>query len=89
MKQDPTALLGNFRRLFALSTSPTDATPTAIIWPEDAAPPFLDRDGGARQALAQAVPQNGYIITGTTRTDPAPEAADACLEQPRCSRSRR
>ena len=74
MKQDPTALLGNFRRLFALSTSPTDATPTAIIWPEDAAPPFLDRDGGARQALAQAVPQNGYIITGTTRTDPAPEA---------------
>jgi apolipoprotein N-acyltransferase len=74
MKQDPAALLGNFRRLFALSTSPTDATPTAIIWPEDAAPPFLDRDGGARQALAQAVPQNGYIITGTTRTDPAPEA---------------
>jgi apolipoprotein N-acyltransferase len=74
MKQDPAALLGNFRRLFALSTAPTDATPTAIIWPEDAAPPFLDRDGGARQALAQAVPQNGYIITGTTRTDPAPEA---------------
>ncbi|HXR86526.1 MAG TPA: apolipoprotein N-acyltransferase [Stellaceae bacterium] len=74
MKQDPSALLANFRRLFALSTSPASATPTAIIWPEDAAPPFLDRDGGARQALAQATPQNGYIITGTTRTDPAPEA---------------
>jgi len=73
MKQDPAALLGNFRRLFALSTSPATEPPTAIIWPEDAAPPFLDRDGGARQALAQAVPQNGYIITGTTRTDPAPE----------------
>jgi apolipoprotein N-acyltransferase len=73
MKQDPAALLGNFRRLFALSTSPASDTPTAIIWPEDAAPPFLDRDGGARQALAQAVPQNGYIITGSTRTDPAPE----------------
>jgi len=74
MKQDPAALLGNFRRLFALSTSPATTPPTAIIWPEDAAPPFLDRDGGARQALAQAAPQNGYVITGTTRTDPAPEA---------------
>ena len=74
MKQDPAALLGNFRRLFALSTSPASTPPTAIIWPEDAAPPFLERDGGARQALAQAAPQNGYIITGTTRTDAAPEA---------------
>ncbi|HEX3970594.1 MAG TPA: apolipoprotein N-acyltransferase, partial [Stellaceae bacterium] len=44
MKQDPAALLGNFRRLFALSTSPNTGpdAPTAIIWPEDAAPPFLD-----------------------------------------------
>jgi apolipoprotein N-acyltransferase len=73
MKQDPAALLGNFRRLFALSTSPAAAPPTAIIWPEDAAPPFLDRDGGARQALAQAAPEGGYVITGTTRTDPLPE----------------
>lgn len=73
-KNDPAQLLGNFRRLFALSTSPAAVTPTAIIWPEDAAPPFLDRDGGARQALAQAAPPNGYIITGTTRTDPPPQA---------------
>ncbi|HEY1504928.1 MAG TPA: apolipoprotein N-acyltransferase [Stellaceae bacterium] len=74
MKQDPSALLSNFHRLFALSTSPAATPPTAIIWPEDAAPPFLDRDGGARQALAQAAPQSGYVITGTTRTDPAPAA---------------
>lgn len=73
-KNDPAQLLGNFRRLFALSTSPAAVAPTAIIWPEDAAPPFLDRDGGARQALAQAAPPNGYVITGTTRTDPPPEA---------------
>lgn len=72
-KNDPAQLLANFRRLFALSTSPAPVTPTAIIWPEDAAPPFLDRDGGARQALAQAAPPNGYIITGTTRTDPPPQ----------------
>ena len=74
IKQDPAALLGNFRRLFALSTSPAGTTPTAIIWPEDAAPPCLARDGGARPALAQAAPHSGYIITGTTRTDPAPES---------------
>ncbi|HLI19994.1 MAG TPA: apolipoprotein N-acyltransferase, partial [Stellaceae bacterium] len=37
-----------------------------------AAPPFLDRDGGARQAIAQAASSNGYVITGTTRTDPPP-----------------
>ena len=74
MKQDPAALLENFRRLFALSTSAAATPPTAIIWPEDAAPPFLDRDGGARQALAQAAPVHGYIIAGTTRTDPPPDA---------------
>jgi apolipoprotein N-acyltransferase len=74
-KNDPAQLLGNFRRLFALSTSPAATPPTAIIWPEDAAPPFLDRDGGARQALAQAAPAQGYVITGTTRTDPAPDTA--------------
>jgi apolipoprotein N-acyltransferase len=73
-KNDPAQLLGNFRRLFALSTSPSETPPTAIIWPEDAAPPFLDRDGGARQAIAQAASPNGYVITGTTRTDPPPEA---------------
>jgi len=72
-KNDPAQLLGNFRRLFALSTSPARVAPTAIIWPEDAAPPFLDRDGGARQAIAQAAPPNGYVITGTTRTDPPPQ----------------
>lgn len=73
-KNDPAQLLGNFRRLFALSTSPSATAPTAIIWPEDAAPPFLDRDGGARQAIAQAASPDGYVITGTTRTDPPPAA---------------
>ncbi len=72
-KNDPAQLLGNFRRLFALSTPSGSPPPTAIIWPEDAAPPFLDRDGGARQAIAQAAAPNGYVITGTTRTDPPPD----------------
>jgi apolipoprotein N-acyltransferase len=73
MKNDPAQLLTNFRRLFALSTSAGAAPVTAILWPEDAAPPFLERDGSARKALAQASPLDGYVITGTVRTDPAPQ----------------
>jgi apolipoprotein N-acyltransferase len=74
VKNDPTQVLVNFRRLFALSTSPGAEHASAVLWPEDAAPPFLDRDGGARRALAQAAPLDGYVITGTVRTDPAPQA---------------
>lgn len=75
LKNDPGQMLANFRRLFALSTSPGGDQVTAILWPEDAAPPFLERDGSARKALAQASPLNGYVITGTVRTDPAPQLA--------------
>ena len=71
-KNDPTQVLVNFRRLFALSTAPGAEHASAVVWPEAAAPPFLHRDGGARNALAQAAPAGGYIITGTVRTDPAP-----------------
>jgi apolipoprotein N-acyltransferase len=46
---------------------------TAILWPEAAAPPFLERDGGARKALGNAAPPDGYVIAGTVRTDPAPQ----------------
>ncbi len=73
IKGDPSQVLANFRRLFALSTSAGAEKATAILWPEDAAPPFLERDGGARKALAQAAPFDGYVITGTVRTDPAPQ----------------
>jgi len=72
LKNDPSQVLANFRRLFALSMSAGGENATAILWPEDAAPPFLERDGSARNALAQAAPSTGYLITGTVRTDPAP-----------------
>jgi len=74
LKNDPAALLANFRRLYALATSPSKAKLTAVIWPEDAAPPYLDRDSGAREAIATAAPPGGYVLTGTVRTDPAPQA---------------
>ncbi len=74
IKNDPAQMLANFRRLFALSTAGETASLSAILWPEDAGPPFIDRDGSARNALAEAAPSDGYVITGTVRTDPAPAA---------------
>lgn len=73
IKNDPAQQLTNFRRLFALGTTSDAALATAVLWPEDAAPPFLERDDSARQALAQVAPPDGYLITGTVRTDPAPQ----------------
>jgi apolipoprotein N-acyltransferase len=73
LKNDPAQLLANFRRLYALSATPGAEHATAILWPEDAAPPYLERDSSARKALAQIAPLDGYIISGTVRTDPAPE----------------
>jgi apolipoprotein N-acyltransferase len=74
LKNDPAQRVNNFRRLFALSISPGGEKATAVLWPEDAAPPFLDRDVGARKAVADAAPLNGYVITGTVRTDPVPDS---------------
>jgi apolipoprotein N-acyltransferase len=73
IKNEPAQRLANFRRIFALSTTQSATPLTAILWPEDGAPPFLDRDAGAREALAQAAPVDGYLITGTVRTDPEPQ----------------
>jgi len=74
IKSDPSQRIANFRRLYALSLSPGAERATAVLWPEDAAPNFLERDSGARQALAGAAPPDGYVIGGTVRTDPAPQA---------------
>lgn len=72
LKNDPAEMLSNFRRLYALSTEPGIEKMTAVIWPESAAPPFLARDASARKAVAQAAPLDGYVMTGTVRTNRAP-----------------
>src|SRR5208282_4700735 len=53
---DPRALVANFRRTLGLTLSPGFDKVSAVIWPESAGPPFLDRDGDARLALARASP---------------------------------
>jgi len=60
----------NFERLLELTASPAaaGAAPiTHVIWPETAVPFFVERDAGARQAMASVTPPGGSIITGAPR----------------------
>ena len=72
IKNEPSALRANFERLLALSGEPGPVAPTAVIWPEAAAPPLLERADreGARDAMATIVPKGGVLLTGTERAVP-------------------
>jgi apolipoprotein N-acyltransferase len=69
---DPQARVADFRRTLGLTLSPGFDAITAVIWPENAGPPFLDRDDDARLALARAAPAGGVVISGTVRGNPPP-----------------
>ncbi len=70
LKNDPQAEVQNFRRLLALSAAQGADKITAIIWPEAAAPPLLERYPNLRQAIAAVVPRGGLLITGAERAEP-------------------
>jgi len=74
LKNDPEERLANFRKQLALSREP--ASPAApfnvLIWPEASAPPLLDRDTGARLAIASVLPPGGIALVGSDRSDPPP-----------------
>jgi apolipoprotein N-acyltransferase len=69
-KNDRNALAANFQRLLALSAAPGADRVSAIIWPEAAAPPFLERYPEERGAMAAVLPPNGLLITGAVRGAP-------------------
>lgn len=74
LKNDPAERLASFRRLLALSSEPaeTGAPFDVLVWPEANAPPFLDRDAGARMAIAGLLPADGLALVGSDRSDPPP-----------------
>jgi apolipoprotein N-acyltransferase len=72
LKNDPSETVNNLRRLLALSTEASQVPIAAVVWPEAAAPPFLERDADLRKTLALAMPSGALLITGDVRTDFAP-----------------
>jgi apolipoprotein N-acyltransferase len=73
LKNDPAERLANFRKQLALSSEPAAGSSfNVLIWPEASAPPFLERDTGARMAIASVLPADGIALVGSDRTDPPP-----------------
>ncbi len=57
----------NFRRYIDLSTSrPTDDI-DLVVWGETATPYFLDMDDAHLKEITEAIPDNGFLITGLLR----------------------
>jgi apolipoprotein N-acyltransferase len=72
LKNDAQARVDNLRRLVALSSEPSQVPIAAVVWPEAAAPPFLERDEDLRRTLALAMPSGALLMAGGVRTDLAP-----------------
>jgi apolipoprotein N-acyltransferase len=62
--------LDRFNRLLTLARSPGADKVTAQIWPEGAVGFPLNLDANARAAIAEVVPKDGLVITGTIRMQP-------------------
>jgi len=72
LKSDPNAQVDNFRRLMALSTNSGGTPISAVVWPEAAAPPFLERNEELRRDMAAAMPGGALLLLGDERTDAPP-----------------
>lgn len=70
LKWLPSMRVDHFRRQAALTRSPADVAPTHVIWPETAAPSYLDEDENARKAVASLAPPGGLMLVGVVRGTP-------------------
>jgi apolipoprotein N-acyltransferase len=60
-------MVPNLRRYIAMSREPGLDKVDVVIWGETAVPYAIERMADVRDALAQAVPPGGYLITGSPR----------------------
>jgi apolipoprotein N-acyltransferase len=74
LKNDRAEREANFRRHLALSAAPGESSEplTAVIWPEAAAPPLLERFPEERLLIASVLPPGALALVGSDRTDPLP-----------------
>ncbi len=61
------AQFNSYLRLSARRAQVAGQPVTHVIWPETAAPFFLENEAGARRRMAKVVPAAGALITGTLR----------------------
>ncbi|HPD92840.1 MAG: apolipoprotein N-acyltransferase [Rhodobacter sp.] len=67
-KWDPDLMDGFFRRHLALSAAPAETRPDLVIWPESAAPFYLDRPGNGLRMAAEAA--GAPLVLGLDRRAP-------------------
>ncbi len=60
----------SLRDLVVLSRGPGFGSVTDVVWPETAAPFFLDLDSSHRAIAAEAVPPGGLLLAGAPRITP-------------------
>jgi apolipoprotein N-acyltransferase len=70
-KNDPAEKERNFAGLLALTARPSERAVTAVIWPEAAAPPLLERYPQNRRRIAEALPRGAVLLAGAERGEPA------------------
>ncbi len=69
LKWYPQLAYKNFRQYIDLSKSEPLDDVNIVVWGETASPYFLDRDEEHRQEITQAIPENGFLITGLLRAN--------------------
>jgi apolipoprotein N-acyltransferase len=67
LKWSPELRAQHFLEQLQLTASPGLDGISDVIWPETAAPSFLDHDPVARRMMGEATPKGGLIITGVVR----------------------
>ena len=72
-KWRPETRAHQLQQLVAMSRMPGFDRLSAVVWPETAPPQIIEPGTPALPYMAQAVPPNGYLLTGAARATERPE----------------